>query len=81
MKNNHETVQQVFVDFPSGNSTVFSVGGLYIHNGNEYAIREIRVDENEVAIYAVPCGLVSTSMPTPVLVRRYIGAPFCIKYS
>ena len=80
MKNNYETVQKVFVDFPAGNSTVFSVGDIHIHNSNEYAIREIRVDENEVAIYGMPCGLASIPLLAPVLMRRYIGAPFCIKY-
>ena len=81
MTNKYETVEKVYVEFPSRNLIYYGVGDMFPHKGYEYAIKEIRVDENEVAIYIVPCGLSpSHIMPTLILAKRYIGAPFHIDY-
>ena len=78
MIDNYETVQKVFVEFPSGEVSYYTTGSTFkTTRSQEYRISEIRIDENEVAIY----GYNESTDYNAVLLGRFIGAPFLADYA
>lgn len=77
MKNNCERVASVYVELPSGEVRCYVNGGTFRKTiSREYIISDIRIDENEVAIY----GYDESTDNTTILLGRFIGAPLLIMW-
>lgn len=76
-ENNCERVASVYVELPSGEVRCYVNGDTFrTTTSREYIISDIRIDENEVAIY----GYEESTDNTTMLLGRFIGEPLLITW-